>query len=159
MDDAELVRLGQRVGDLRGEPGGLGGRHGPFPFEVVAQAAAGHQVHHQAEGLADAEQVAHPDHVAVPEHQENGPFLHEPGDQPRLAQQALVQQLHRDRFTGGVLHAFPDRAGRALPDRFDEPVGITDTPSGKWLAVRGILHYSGILPPDGNAPRYCDLSV
>ena len=145
---------------------------GPQPrVTAVAQAAASDQVHHQAEGLPHAEQVTHPDHVAVPQHQQDRALLDEPGHQLGLPQQALVQQLHRDRLAGGTVHAMPYRAGRALPDRAHEEVRAADAtpaqvPGGVAVAgrraacnaARAILSHSTVLPGVGSAPESCCLS-
>src|SRR3712207_9032271 len=64
--------------------------------------------------LTDAEEIAHSHDVLVPEHHQDGALLHEPGDQFGLAQQTLVQQLHRDVVSGGAFHPTPDGARGAV---------------------------------------------
>jgi hypothetical protein len=127
VDDAQLVRLGQGRRDLGREPGRLARGEGVVLPQVLAQAAARHQVHHQRQRLTDAEQVPDPHHVAVPQHHQDRALLDEAGDQLRLPEQALVQQLDRDRLAGRAVDAAPDRAGRALPDGPDEDVRTADT--------------------------------
>src|SRR5581483_8806802 len=107
----EPVRLGQRVGDLAQYPGRLGGRHGTPVAQVLAQAAAVDEVHHQAERLADGEQVAYPHDVLVSQHQQDRPLLDEPGDQLRLPYQFLAQQLDGHLVAGGAVDGAPDGTG------------------------------------------------
>jgi hypothetical protein len=138
VDDAQLVRLGQRGRHLGREPGRLARLDRVVFPQVLAQAAARHQVHDQAQRLADAEQVANPHHVAVPQHQQDRALLHEAGDQLGLPQQALVQQFHRNRLPRGPVDPAPDRARGTLADGPHEEVRTTDAPPAQIERRRAV---------------------
>jgi len=121
---AHSVRLSQRRGGLAEQLGGLGDRQRTAVAQVVAQAAAVHQVHHEPERRPDADQVTHPDHVVVAQGQQDGPFLHEPGDELRLPGKVVAQQLDRHRFAAIAVQRPPHGTGGAVPDRLDQDVRV-----------------------------------
>jgi hypothetical protein len=131
VHDAHPVGVAQPGRDAGHGGGRLGRRQrAPGPQELT-QAAAGHQLHDQAERLADGEQVAHRHDVLVVERAEDGPLLHEPHDGLGLRHQLLAQELDRHLVAGGLVEGPPDRAAGAAADLFDEGVRAADHPFGR----------------------------
>ncbi len=141
MHHPEPVRFGQRGGHLPQDPGCLGGRESAPVVQVLAQAATVDEVHDEAQGLADGEQVANPHDVLVAQHQQDGAFLHEPGDQLRLPYQFLTQQLDGHLVAGRPVDGAPHGTGGAVADRPDQEVRVAHTAAAE--AARGIVGGEG----------------
>ena len=87
--------------------------------------------------LIDVERLARKrDDVLVAEHEQDRPLLDEPGDQLRLADQVLPEQLDGDLVAGGAVDGAPDGTGRAVPDGPDQDVGVADAPAAEILRRR-----------------------
>jgi hypothetical protein len=136
VHDADAVRVGEAVGD-RGHHGRrLRRRQRPPGPQHLAHAAAGDQLHHQTERVADGEQFADRDDVLVLQRGEDRALLHEPGHGLGLWHQLVAEQLDRHLLAGGLVARAPHGAGGAATDLLEQLVTAADHTRGRLGGFR-----------------------
>lgn len=122
-----LVQRREHIQDLRPDVDGTRQRERPVRREPVGEVTAGHERHHDREGVGLDHEVEDPDQVRMSEIAQDGSLLQEAVHHGRVLAQVAAQDLDRDLEPGVAPPASPDLAAAAAAEHVDQLITAAES--------------------------------